>query len=70
MQIVDARNPRVFRCEDLERYVREVRVDAEGGSADAAAGERAQGGQASGERGLRRSLLLVNKADLLTRKQR
>lgn len=24
MQIVDARNPLLFRCEDLERYVKEI----------------------------------------------
>ncbi|XP_072428635.1 large subunit GTPase 1 homolog [Chiloscyllium punctatum] len=27
VQIVDARNPLLFRCEDLERYVKEVRKD-------------------------------------------
>ncbi|GCC23180.1 hypothetical protein chiPu_0001573 [Chiloscyllium punctatum] len=27
VQIVDARNPLLFRCEDLERYVKEVRTD-------------------------------------------
>ena len=45
VQIVDARNPLLFRSVDLERYVKEV-------------DDR------------KRNLLLVNKADLLTRKQR
>lgn len=55
VQIVDARNPLRFRCEDLERYVSDV--------------EGAEGEQ-GGKRGLRRSLLLINKADLLTARQR
>lgn len=45
VQILDARNPLLFRCEDLEKYVKEVeskKVNA----------------------------LLMNKADLLTKKQR
>jgi large subunit GTPase 1 len=54
VQIVDARNPLNFRCEDLETYVGEVPVDAVTGKG----------------KGARRNLLLVNKADLLTRKQR
>ena len=45
VQIVDARNPLLFRCKDLETYVLEV--DSR-----------------------KKNLLLVNKADLLTRKQR
>jgi large subunit GTPase 1 len=45
VQIVDARNPLLFRTEDLERYVLEVDPD-------------------------KRNLLLVNKADLMTLKQR
>ena len=45
VQIVDARDPLLFRSEDLERYVKEV-------------SER------------KKNLLLVNKADLLTRRQR
>ncbi|KAF9020316.1 P-loop containing nucleoside triphosphate hydrolase protein [Hymenopellis radicata] len=55
VQIVDARNPLRFRCEDLEDYVRDV--------------EGAEGEQGTGK-GKRRSLLLINKADLLTAKQR
>ena len=45
VQIVDARNPLLFRAEDLEKYV--VQVDAR-----------------------KKNLLLVNKADMLTLKQR
>ncbi|KAL4630735.1 hypothetical protein GN956_G15984 [Arapaima gigas] len=45
VQIVDARNPLLFRCPDLESYVKEVSPDKE-------------------------NMLLVNKADLLTREQR
>lgn len=55
VQIVDARNPLKFRCEDLEAYVKGV--------------EGAEGEQGTGT-GKRRSLLLINKADLLTSKQR
>lgn len=55
VQIVDARNPLNFRCEDLESYV----LDVEGPE-----GEQGTGG------GLRRNLLLINKSDLLTAKQR
>lgn len=45
VQIVDARNPLLFRCEDLDAYVKEVSP-------------------------AKRNLLLVNKADLMTRHQR
>uniref|UniRef100_A0A668AE92 Large subunit GTPase 1 homolog n=1 Tax=Myripristis murdjan TaxID=586833 RepID=A0A668AE92_9TELE len=45
VQIVDARNPLLFRCPDLELYVKEVSRD-------------------------KVNMLLVNKADLLTREQR
>ncbi|KAI8990496.1 P-loop containing nucleoside triphosphate hydrolase protein [Trametes punicea] len=55
VQIVDARNPLRFRCEDLEAYVQDV----EGAEGEAGTGK-----------GKRRSLLLINKADLLTAKQR
>ncbi|KZO92805.1 putative LSG1-large-subunit GTPase [Calocera viscosa TUFC12733] len=55
VQIVDARNPLAFRCQDLEEYVRDV----EGPE-----------GEKGGRKGIRKSLLLVNKADLLTAKQR
>ncbi len=55
VQIVDARNPLRFRCEDLEAYVQDV----EGAEGEAGTGK-----------GKRRCLLLINKADLLTAKQR
>lgn len=45
VQIVDARNPLLFRCEDLERYVKEVNRK-------------------------KLNLILCNKADYLTYKQR
>ncbi|KAL1954670.1 hypothetical protein VTO42DRAFT_822 [Malbranchea cinnamomea] len=45
VQIVDARNPLLFRSEDLEKYVKEVDPN-------------------------KRNLLLVNKADMMTLKQR
>jgi large subunit GTPase 1 len=55
VQIVDARNPLRFRCEDMEQYVHEV---------EGTEGERGTG------KGQRKSLLLINKADLLTYQQR
>ncbi|EJD03696.1 P-loop containing nucleoside triphosphate hydrolase protein [Fomitiporia mediterranea MF3/22] len=55
VQIVDARNPLRFRCEDLEVYVKDVEVP--------------EGEHRSGD-GKRNSLLLINKADLLTAQQR
>jgi large subunit GTPase 1 len=55
VQIVDARNPLRFRCEDLEDYI----CDVEGPE-----GEKGTG------KGKRRSLLLINKADLLNAQQR
>lgn len=45
VQIVDARNPLLFRCQDLERYVKEISSDKE-------------------------NVILLNKADLLSREQR
>ncbi|KAJ2454911.1 hypothetical protein EV183_001172 [Coemansia sp. RSA 2336] len=45
VQIVDARNPLLFRSEDLEQYVKEIDEN-------------------------KRTLLLVNKADMLTERQR
>lgn len=55
VQIVDARNPLRFRCEDLEAYVQDV--------------EGSEGEEGTGKN-KRRNLLLINKADLLTAKQR
>lgn len=45
VQIVDARNPLFYRCEDLEQYMKQIDEN-------------------------KKSLLLVNKADLLTKRQR
>ncbi|CAE6503789.1 unnamed protein product [Rhizoctonia solani] len=56
VQIVDARNPLRFRCADLDSYVHDV--------------EGPEGEKGSGPKGLRKCLLLVNKADLLTADQR
>ncbi|EGO05096.1 hypothetical protein SERLA73DRAFT_174095 [Serpula lacrymans var. lacrymans S7.3] len=55
IQIVDARNPLRFRCEDLEAYVKDI---------EGPEGEKGTGGNK------RKSLLLINKADLLTVQQR
>lgn len=55
VQIVDARNPLRFRCEDLESYVQ----DLEGNEGESGTGK-----------GNRRNLLLINKSDLLTVEQR
>ena len=57
VQIVDARNPLRFRCEDLESYVFDIE-GPEGESGSASADYR------------RKNLLLINKADLLTNEQR
>ena len=56
MQIVDARNPLRFRCEDLETYVTEIELDT--------------GREVGKGKGQRRNMLLINKADLLTVTQR
>lgn len=58
VQIVDARNPMRFRCEDLERYVIEMDGDTAGLPSTSRATRR------------RRNLLLINKADLLDDEQR
>lgn len=61
VQIVDARNPLSSRSEDLEKYVLELNVDVVEGT----------GAQGEGtSRPKKKNLLLINKSDLLTRKQR
>lgn len=55
VQIVDARNPLRFRCEDLEEYIQDI----EGAEGEAGIGA-----------GRRKSMLLINKADLLNSQQR
>ena len=57
VQIVDARNPLGFRCEDLETYVKEVGIEV-------------SEEESLARPGIRRNLLLINKADLLTEDQR
>lgn len=61
VQIVDARNPLRFRCEDLEYYVKSIPADT---------ADIAQTQHIKGFRGPRRTLLLINKADLLNDEQR
>ncbi|CAO1633735.1 unnamed protein product [Parajaminaea phylloscopi] len=74
VQIVDARNPLKFRCEDLERYVESLGVVSKsglqyvGGVGDGAE-EDGAAARAKGQ-GPRRNLLLINKADLLDQGQR
>jgi len=59
VQIVDARNPLGFRCADLDNYVQDIGDDGASGEDITVPGK-----------GKRRSLLLINKADLLTIEQR
>jgi len=81
VQIVDARNPLNFRSKDLEKYVLELNEgEMDYGSNGAAKGKGTK--KADGEEGeekeevkekvkySRRNLLLINKSDLLTQKQR
>ncbi|KIS72337.1 putative 60S ribosomal biogenesis GTPase subunit [Mycosarcoma maydis] len=62
VQIVDARNPLRFRCEDLEKYVSSLGIGSTNGIEYL--------GEHSAEKGPRRNLLLINKADLLDDEQR
>ncbi|KAL9935148.1 hypothetical protein V8E36_006224, partial [Tilletia maclaganii] len=64
VQIVDARNPLRFRCEDLEKYAAQLRGEGSIRYLDA---EEQDEGDAYGKR---RTLLLINKSDLLEYKQR
>ncbi|SCV70673.1 BQ2448_3435 [Microbotryum intermedium] len=79
VQIVDARSPLTFRSEDLEKYVLELNGDNNDSkvSVDSAQGQASTSTQAprsdatAGQaRGQRKNLLLINKSDLLTQKQR
>lgn len=90
VQIVDARNPLRFRCEDLEKYVEEIEVRLGGGAQENGHHEEGEGdededeqdnqeevmeaeeeeGENGPEKGKRRNLLLINKADLLDEGQR
>ncbi len=62
VQIVDARNPLRFRCEDLEKYVSSLGIGSTNGIEYL--------DEDSSEKGPRRNLLLINKADLLDDQQR
>ena len=62
VQIVDARNPLRFRCEDLEKYVSSLGVGSTNGIEYL--------DEDSAQKGPRRNLLLINKADLLDDQQR
>ncbi len=62
VQIVDARNPLRFRCEDLEKYVASLGIGSTNGI------EYLE--EDSEAKGPRRNLLLINKADLLDDQQR
>ncbi|CEH17948.1 Predicted GTP-binding protein MMR1 [Ceraceosorus bombacis] len=69
VQIVDARNPLRFRCEDLEKYVEDI--PARVGSYPADDEEKGEDeGLKERKKGPRRNLLLINKADLLDQSQR
>lgn len=68
IQIVDARNPLRFRCEDLEKYVEEIEVVL-GEKVDEKI-EGADNEEKDTKKGKRRNLLLINKADLLDEGQR
>jgi large subunit GTPase 1 len=73
VQIVDARNPLNFRSEDLERYVLELN-ETNGGQDedpdDEAEADQGEGPSISEPKPRRQNLLLINKSDLLTQKQR
>ncbi|SJX60809.1 probable LSG1-Large-Subunit GTPase involved in 60S ribosomal subunit biogenesis [Sporisorium reilianum f. sp. reilianum] len=62
VQIVDARNPLRFRCEDLEKYVSSLGIGSTNGIEYL--------DEDSAQKGPRRNLLLINKADLLDDQQR
>jgi len=64
VQIVDARNPLRFRCEDLEKYVNELSDEG------LKARQPSPDPLTTGPQRLKTNLLLVNKSDLLTENQR
>ncbi|EFP80055.1 uncharacterized protein PGTG_05280 [Puccinia graminis f. sp. tritici CRL 75-36-700-3] len=66
VQIVDARNPLRFRCEDLEKYVNELSDQA----IQALPSHLDLPPSQEGQPRLKTNLLLVNKSDLLTENQR
>lgn len=78
VQIVDARNPLTFRCEDLEKYVESLGVVGKEGLQYVTEDNVEEEGDGNQKRpstqpkglGPRRNLLLINKADLLDEGQR
>lgn len=78
VQIVDARNPLSFRSEDLAKYVLELNREEIGEDGEKL--EVEEGTDLEGEekedaipkrtRSTKKNLLLINKSDLLTQKQR
>lgn len=79
VQIVDARNPLNFRSKDLEKYVLELNegeMDYGSGPAKGKGTKKTDGEEDEEEvvkekvKYSRRNLLLINKSDLLTQKQR
>lgn len=78
VQIVDARNPMQFRCQDLEKYVSEMNdpeTNPFDGTQEETAAAEAEGVEPPAARlaekdRKRRNLLLINKADLLDEDQR
>lgn len=70
VQIVDARNPLNFRSEDLERYVLELNEGNGGEEDNEDEAEEVKKVEEEGPKPRRRNLLLINKSDLLTQKQR
>jgi len=69
IQIVDARNPLRFRCEDLEKYVEEIEVRL-GEQKNDEDDEESDEEEETPKKGKRKNLLLINKADLLDDGQR
>ncbi|GAA5914928.1 uncharacterized protein JCM6883_002971 [Sporobolomyces salmoneus] len=69
VQIVDARNPLNFRSEDLERYVLELN-EGNGGEEKPDDQDEKEEEEEEKPKPRRRNLLLINKSDLLTQKQR
>ncbi len=76
VQIVDARNPLSFRSEDLAKYVLELNLEEIGEDGEKivtdleAEVEEKEDAVPRRTRSTKKNLLLINKSDLLTQKQR
>lgn len=77
VQIVDARNPLGFRSEDLEKYVLELNGAGEKEVEEEEDEEEEEGKEKKVKvavehkpKPVKKNLLLINKSDLLTKKQR